>query len=138
MHKRILLPLDGSALAEQATPHAIAQAEHLGAELILLKVLPPWSRGASPRRAGRRPRSCRLDWLASIQRAWPPASRNAISWYRWSRSKDSLTGRSSRLVMSTWGQSGLSRWLMGSVADRVIRGATIPVRLIRATEARGE
>jgi len=41
MYKRILLPLDGSAMAEQALPYAIAQAEHFQAELILLKVLEP-------------------------------------------------------------------------------------------------
>ena len=35
MYKRILLSLDGSALAEQALPHAVAQAERFGAELIL-------------------------------------------------------------------------------------------------------
>ena len=34
------------------------------------------------------------------------------------------------IVMSTRGQSGLSRWLMGSVADRVVRGATVPVLLV--------
>ena len=34
--------------------------------------------------------------------------------------------------MSTRGQSGLSRWLMGSVADRVVRGANVPVLLVRA------
>ena len=42
MYKRVLLPLDGSALAEQALPHAIAQAERFGAELILLRVLEPF------------------------------------------------------------------------------------------------
>ena len=41
MYKRILLSLDGSAVAEQALPHAVAQAEHFQAELILLKVLEP-------------------------------------------------------------------------------------------------
>jgi nucleotide-binding universal stress UspA family protein len=39
------------------------------------------------------------------------------------------------IVMSTRGQSGLTRWLMGSVADRVVRGATVPVLLVRS---RGE
>ena len=36
------------------------------------------------------------------------------------------------IVMSTRGQSGLSRWLMGSVADRVVRGADVPVLLVRS------
>ena len=41
MYKRILLPLDGSGLAEQSLPHAVAHAESFGAELILLRVLEP-------------------------------------------------------------------------------------------------
>ena len=41
MFKRILLPLDGSPLAEQALPVAVAQAEQFQAELVLLKVLEP-------------------------------------------------------------------------------------------------
>jgi len=36
------------------------------------------------------------------------------------------------IVISTRGQSGLSRWLMGSVADRVPRGVNVPVLLVRA------
>ncbi len=31
------------------------------------------------------------------------------------------------IIMSTHGRSGISRWAMGSVADRVIRGSTVPV-----------
>jgi len=41
MYSRILLPLDGSPLAEQAFPHAVALAERFQAELILFKVLVP-------------------------------------------------------------------------------------------------
>ena len=44
MYKRILIPLDGSPLAEQALPHTIALAEHFHSELILLRVLIPLPR----------------------------------------------------------------------------------------------
>ena len=36
------------------------------------------------------------------------------------------------IIICTRGQSGLSRWLMGSVADRVARGISIPVLLVRS------
>lgn len=36
------------------------------------------------------------------------------------------------IVMCSRGQSGLSRWMMGSVSDRVVRGADVPVLLVRA------
>jgi len=41
MYHRILLPLDGSHLAEQALRHSVALAERFQAKLILLKVLVP-------------------------------------------------------------------------------------------------
>jgi nucleotide-binding universal stress UspA family protein len=37
------------------------------------------------------------------------------------------------IVICSQGQSGPSRWLMGSVADRVVRGAAVPVLLVRAS-----
>ncbi|GIV84495.1 MAG: hypothetical protein KatS3mg052_1502 [Candidatus Roseilinea sp.] len=35
------------------------------------------------------------------------------------------------IVMSTHGRSGMERWLLGSVAEKVVRGAKTPVMLIR-------
>jgi nucleotide-binding universal stress UspA family protein len=40
------------------------------------------------------------------------------------------------IVMSTHGRSGIKRWAMGSVADKVIRAAKQPIALIRAKGAR--
>jgi hypothetical protein len=40
------------------------------------------------------------------------------------------------IVLCTRGQSGFSRWLIGSTADRVVRGASVPVLLVRAAEAK--
>lgn len=39
MYKKILLPLDGSDLSQQAIPHAIAVATGIGAEVVLLQVV---------------------------------------------------------------------------------------------------
>ena len=39
------------------------------------------------------------------------------------------------IIMCSRGQSGLSRWLMGSVADRVVRGANRPVLVIHAQDS---
>ena len=43
MYKHVLIPFDGSPLAEQALPHAIAQAVRFGAELVLLRVVVPFT-----------------------------------------------------------------------------------------------
>ena len=42
------------------------------------------------------------------------------------------------IVICMRGRSGFSRWLMGSVADRVVRGATVPVLLVRAAKEKTE
>lgn len=39
------------------------------------------------------------------------------------------------IVMATHGRSGLKRWVLGSVAERVMRAAEVPVLLVRAREA---
>jgi nucleotide-binding universal stress UspA family protein len=38
------------------------------------------------------------------------------------------------IAMSTHGRSGVSRWLLGSVAEKIIRHATKPILLIRSTQ----
>jgi len=142
MYKRVLIPLDGSALAEQALPHAIAQAGCFQAELILLKVLEPFphARGMSLRDLERIKQQAStwareyLDRLATDVRqqgitaqAVTIDGRPHVEIPQFAE-----TNQVHLIVMSTRGQSGLSRWLMGSVADRVVRGATVPVLLVRA------
>jgi nucleotide-binding universal stress UspA family protein len=36
------------------------------------------------------------------------------------------------MVMASHGRSGISRWVMGSVAERIVRTACVPVMMIRA------
>ena len=127
MYKRVLIPLDGSPLAEQALPHAIAQARRSQAELILLRVLEPFAhaRGLSLgdlKRIASDVRQQDVPVQAVIIGGRPHVE---IPQY-------AETNEVDLIVMSTRGQSGLSRWLMGSVADRVVRGANVPVLLVRA------
>ena len=144
MYERILLPLDGSVLAEQALPHAIAQAERFQAELVLLRVLQPVSE-----RLGRYTPAVReVDEAARnlahqyLERLAAQAQEHGIS-----ARVVTLEGRPHKqilqfvkanqvdlIVICTRGHSGFSRWLVGSVADRVIRGADVPVLSVHATE----
>jgi nucleotide-binding universal stress UspA family protein len=142
MHKRILLPLDGSTMAEQALPHAVEQAERFRAELILLQAISPWLAGSglSPLELGwvqDQAGEWARDYLASIAtqvrtRGIPvkvviirDPPHEAITQFAEANGVDLI-------VICSRGQSGPSRWLMGSVADRVVRGATSPVLLVRA------
>ena len=141
MYKRVLLPLDGSALAEQALPHAIAQASHFQAELILLKVVEPFAhaRGMSlsdleqiRQQAHTWAREYLESLAAGIQEQGVLVQKVTIDGRPHTGIAEyAESNRVDLIVMSTRGQSGLSRWLMGSVADRVVRGATVPVLLVR-------
>ncbi|MCL5957868.1 MAG: universal stress protein, partial [Chloroflexi bacterium] len=44
----------------------------------------------------------------------------------------------SLIAMCTHGRSGLKRWVYGSVAERVLRGSSVPVLLIRSSGAKTE
>ena len=141
MYKHILIPLDGSELAEQALNHAIALASHFQAELVLLKVVEPFAHARGMSRAD-------LEQIRQQSHSWADEYLERLAAYVQQQGlmvqKVTVDGRPHTaiaeyaetnqvdlIVMSTRGQSGLSRWLMGSVADRVVRGATVPVLLVR-------
>jgi nucleotide-binding universal stress UspA family protein len=141
MYKRILLPLDGSAMAEQALPNAIAQAEQFGAILILLRVLEPFPhiRGMSAadmesiKQQASQWAHAYLDKLVTDIREKGVSAQAAIVEGRPDVSilQFSETHQVDLIIVCSRGRSGVSRWLMGSVADRVVRGATVPVLLVR-------
>jgi nucleotide-binding universal stress UspA family protein len=148
MYKRILLPLDGSPLAEQALPHAIAQAERFGAQLVLLRVVEPMlpTETVIPREAIRRAeektRALTQEYLERMaararERGIPVQTVTIEGFPRLQIVQFAEANRIDLIVICTRGRSGHSRWLMGSVADRVVRGASVPVLLVRAanTEA---
>jgi len=147
MYKRILIPLDGSPLAEQALPHAIAHAERFRAELVLLKVLIPLSRRHSMSEAALQQAEEATDKLATeyLERVAAGAREHDIVVQVFTTegrphleiTRFAEANRVDLIVMSTRGQSGISRWLMGSVADRVVRGASVPVLLVRARTGKG-
>jgi nucleotide-binding universal stress UspA family protein len=144
MYRRILVPLDGSKLAEQALPHAIAQARGFGASLVMLRVAEtlPHSPGVSAADLDRIKKQT-IEWAQDylervtaqvrdqgiqVESAIVEGRPNAeIIRFAESNSIDLI-------VLSSRGRSGFSRWLVGSVADRVVRGARVPVLLVRAKE----
>jgi nucleotide-binding universal stress UspA family protein len=148
MYKRILVPLDGSQLAEQVLPHAAIHARQFGAEIVLLKVLGPLPEPAmsSPqvlRGAAAASAQLALEYLqgvaSGLEEEGPPVQvatvegKPYVEIVRFAEENDI-----DLIAMSTRGHSGLSRWLLGSVADRVARGTTIPLLLVPANSEKGE
>jgi nucleotide-binding universal stress UspA family protein len=142
MYKHVLIPLDGSPLAEQALPHAIAQARHSQAELILLRVVEPFAhvRGmslADLEQIRQQATAWAREYLERIAAGVREHGISVQMVITEGRSHTEITrcveaNQVDLIVLSTRGRSGFSRWLMGSVADRIVRGATVPVLLVRA------
>lgn len=148
MFKRILVPLDGSELAERALTLARDLAKEQGAELILLRVASGVDISSGQAFGGlvsseaynvaiTEERKVASEYLVKTA----SEIENLDLRVRWvvevGDPASSIVGYGERdqvdlIVMSTHGRSGISRWVYGSVADRVLRGGTVPVLLVRA------
>jgi nucleotide-binding universal stress UspA family protein len=141
MYRRILLPLNGSGQAEQALSHAIAQAKQFGAELVVLKVLPPqpivngvdsaarqWARNYTDSLAREH-----LDAIAAnVKRQGVAVQVSTIE--ADSPAKIAASAEENMvdlIVLPTRRPSGLGLWFGSSAADRVARETDIPVLLVR-------
>lgn len=140
MYASILVPLDGSHFAEEAIPHALDLVRRSGARLHLVTVRTPTAAllaGLAGRNAEAGiadpeqrylnricERLCdELGESVSFDLLEPPVA-DAINDYALDHGVDLI-------VMTTHGRGGLSRAWLGSVADALVRRATIPVLLFR-------
>lgn len=122
----VIVPLDGSELAEQALPYAEAIARKSSAPLHLMRVVPPDAPASTENEA--------RTYLREQAKAYGDRVQISI---RMGHPADQIVDGSDEMidpiiVMTTHGRSGIGRWLYGSVADRVVRGSGAPVLLIRS------
>ncbi|MGQ9479948.1 MAG: universal stress protein [Chloroflexus sp.] len=145
MYRHILVPLDGSTLAEQVLPHVHALAANEGTtKITLLRAVPPIFTTsvdysgilATTTEAITQMEQEALDYLQHIAKqfqsegyevhteisALPPAE--AIIEYAENHNVDLI-------VIATHGRSGLSRWVFGSVTQKVVQVNPTPVLVIR-------
>ncbi len=152
MYKHLLVPLDGSKLAEEALPHAEAIARRFGARITLFQVA-----ASVPIPTSVDPISGTGSEAMVALEALETAERDAERYLREVASRSNLQGlevtpevtrgkaskeivlRAHRrdvdlIVMSTHGRSGLGRLVFGSVADAVLRESGTPILLIHSRE----
>ncbi len=142
--RKILVPLDGSELAEAALDEALTLGKALHAEIILLQVVPGADdviyEGAT---------------TISIDEQWEVRKQRALRYLNDVLRRPEWRGVESRaavemgnapevildycqhhgidrIVMATHGRTGLSRWVLGSVAEKVLRAADKTIVLVRA------
>jgi nucleotide-binding universal stress UspA family protein len=145
MFNKILVPLDGSKTAENVLPFVrlIARSLMIPVELFAVVDMVNLARNVSAAEglfldslAADEARKLReyLDEVAKnfpagtvecrVERGVPADSIIELA----------LLEKGTLIAMATHGRSGLNRWLLGSVAEKVLRGAANPLLLIRATE----
>lgn len=140
----ILVPLDGSELAEQALPWAIDLADKYAAGLVLLRVgiIPDvWSLQDAPEMDSRMDEleSQCMKYLLTVEARLQGGKVPVKAEYAVGNATQHIVDRSNQpdcslIVMNSRGRDGLSRWMIGSVAEKVSRHAGCPVLLVRTTE----
>ena len=138
----ILVPLDGSAMAELALPRATELARAAGARLLVLRAAEAHTLpGADPTDAQIRVVQEAEAYLARIAERLGTAGVAEVETSVWYGPPASAIIEAARLrkadliVMTTHGRSGVQRLIFGSVAESVLRGMTTPILLIRSAEA---
>ncbi|MBI2351686.1 MAG: universal stress protein, partial [Deltaproteobacteria bacterium] len=148
--KRVVVPLDGSGLAEMVIPHALELARKMDLEIVLLRAY------ALPT-----PVYSAEDYAPDLGELWEQIKKEAqeylagkvdhlhkeglrkvstvlLEGYAADKIIDLGRERAGSLVaMCTHGRTGVGRWVMGSVTDRVVRHSGDPILVIRATSAMG-
>lgn len=150
MFKKILVPLDSSGLAEFALSPAIQLAERFESELVLLHVLEhhtvylpegPDLMGqmSFPETAFSREEIAAREYLVGINHKIG-AGQPIFNCYTRLEDGDPASRildtaaeeKADLIIMSTHGYSGVTRWVLGSVAEKVMRHAPCPVLVIRS------
>lgn len=145
MYKKILVPLDGSKTAEGVLVHAKALAYSEGAEIALLNVAAnpaqefafedPSIAGYSVAEQGKKATS----YMGKICDEVKAAGFKVSCHIREGSAANTILQIAEELgvdaiAMSTHGRNWPANWLIGSVAERVVRHSKVPVLMIRVTD----
>ena len=140
--KRILVPLDGSPLAEAILPVVEEWAKEEEVEAILLRaVLVHHLLGGDDTEAQMRVVGEGEAYLKAVADRLDRRGLKGVRWAVWygepvwSITKAAALNDADLIAMATHGRGGLSRLLLGSVASGVVRSVQVPVLLIRGQSA---
>jgi nucleotide-binding universal stress UspA family protein len=143
MFRTIMVPLDGSAFAEQALPFARTIAREVDAQLHLVRIAPPRQRGMdageplSPLNRG-----AAVKYLEGVAERMRRTHMNVTTHVSAAAAPELAivdfvdTHGGDVIVLPSSGAGGVRRMLLGSVADKVVRSARVPELVCNAR--RGE
>ena len=132
LHK-ILVPLDGSTVAESVMPHLRGLASDLGSHLYILGV----GMGRKERRVNR----LLEDYVGRTAADLRSDSIKAEALLLYGNAADKILDYAAEndvdlIAMATHGRSGITRWWMGSIAEKVVSEAATPVLVVPSKRPR--
>ena len=143
MYKKILVPLDGSELAKTALDEAEKLAKTFDAEIILFQVVPFMPIYGSPELVtplivDEKQKEAAEKYLANLGEELKKKSLKVAAMARTGQQVAieiidfAKEAGVDLIIMCTHGRSGISRWVLGSVALKVLTRAETPILLIRS------
>jgi nucleotide-binding universal stress UspA family protein len=145
VYKKILVPLDGSALAECVLPHVEAIARGCTAgSVVFARALDYMRTNIDAYLTKEQKKEIEARAEASV-REYLDQVVSRVKLGGFEVQKQIITGKVAEsiteyatkngvdlIIIATHGRSGVSRWVWGSVADRLLRSACVPVLMVRA------
>ncbi len=145
MYSKVIVPLDGSELSEQALPYAELVAKSLSVPIELVQsfdILPPALLGTQSQAvinqlvSGTQQRV--ENNLSAVRERLEAAGHSVSTAVQRGTPADAIAAQASAdptalVVMSTHGRGGIARWVLGSVTDKVLHTVPNPVLIVRAT-----
>jgi nucleotide-binding universal stress UspA family protein len=153
MYEKIMVPLDGSELAECVLPHVegLIKGCHVS-NVVFVRVVEPITapvgignvyigREESRERESTR-KSAVKDYLNQIVDRLKHEGTELHSEVLVGRVADSLADYTEKndidlILIATHGRSGVTRWVRGSIADKILRSSNAPVLMVRAPGTKG-
>ena len=155
MYKKILVPLDGSKLAESVLPHVESLARcSPGAEVMLVSVTErvtgfrvvddysePSGERLAPEAVGKQERAAR-KYLGRIAKDLEAKGMKVLTEELLGKPAEEITLFATNegcdlIVMASHGRSGPSRWAHGSVAEKVFRANCAPLLMVKVPGCAG-
>ena len=138
MFKKILVPLDGSKLAEGILPQVEQLAKIHGSEVTLLRVaLEHIFEGTDPIEHQVKMVREAENYLAKVEANLKKTGLKVNSVVRYGQDAQEIVDHARErgfdlIAMYTHGRTGIKQWVLGSVANKVLGASSVPVLLCRA------
>ena len=158
MYQKIMVPLDGSKLAECVLPHVEELATCCGTEQVILvsvteritgyrviedyteplgeRLVPGSGERLVPEAVGKKEKQAQR-YLGKIAKTLEAKGIKVLTEVLLGKPAEEITLYAANqgcdlIIMASHGRSGLSRWAHGSVADKVFRASGVPILMVRA------